>query len=540
MNTIKKYIAYTFTVVMALTYSSCSSDINDFSSPRGDQEGTISFVIEQDGQGVSRATTSASMKTTFETGDMVGIFAVKDGKVVEGISNIPLTYNEYGSWETATSIVYDKDKFNGVQFYAYYPYSEIATFDPTLADPFSPMVSNHNPSMLQSDKKSYNAADLMTTPGATVDESAQNTVKLSMRHRMSMVCIELPNASYVFPDQDIDAYVVSKATDETFLLGTDTIVPFKDDATQQYRFILKPSTTETLNVCYTNNTGERETYEISSLANLRGGQYVKHVINGGARLKEWDLQVGDYYCADGHLLSKDATAEEIIQKGDVIGVIFKIGTPTTVQQAGSHLSHAEVLSLSSTDKLAWGVSKSCNTTNWKTWYTKFGMSAPSTTTVNGQKIPKNTEANLQEVGLTYTQNWLSIPSSLTYDNVQQDYVSEFKKTYAQWTSSNTLPSGIATSWYVPSLREWLTIKEQTTILESQIKKAGGDTLWKDDFSWGTQIATGTNMGYWSCNVRSEDIVWQFTGLGTNEHPEYDYSAVKVNAAKMYYRFMFAF
>lgn len=539
MITMKKYALQAFIMMMlCFTIVSCSSELDQLNN--ADTPGRITFDIVEESVGNTRATTSATMKTTFETGDMAGLFAVKDGRIFEEINNMPLTYNQYGAWEPASSITYDKQKFQGVQFFAYYPYSETATFDAALSDPFTQMVADFTPALQQADKESYNANDLMTTPGAVVDEAALNTVKLSMRHRMALVCVELPNASYIFPGQDIDAYVLSKATDEKFYLGNETVVPFKDDATQQYRLLVKPSATETLNIGYTNKDGVRDTFQTASLNFLKSGQCAQYSINGGVSLKEWNLQVGDYFCADGHLLSKDATAEEISAKGDVIGVIFKIGTPTAVKQSGINLSHAEVLSLSTFSKAAWGVSKSAGTANWKTWYTFFGMTAPSTTTINGQKIPKDTEANLQEVGLPYTLNWLSIPSDLTYDNLQQDYVSEFKLVYSEWFNGNPLPAGLATPWYVPSLREWLNIKSQTSILETQFAKAGGSPLWQDDFSWGTQIATGTNMGYWTSSVRSEDITWQFTGLGTDEHPEYDYSAVKVSAARMYYRFMFAF
>lgn len=544
----KKYTVQAFIMMMlCITIVSCSSELDQPNNAAALNR--ITFDIVEEGGGSSRAITSASMKTTFETGDMAGVFAVKDGKILEGINNMPLTYNQYGAWEPATAIVYDKEKFQGVQFFAYYPYSETATIDAAQADPFSQMVADHPLSLEQGDKQSYNANDLMTTPGAKVDEAALNTVRLSMRHRMALVCVELPNASYVFPGQDIDAYVLSKASGEKFYLGDKPVTPFRDDATQQYRLLVKPSTPESLNIGYTDNLGVRDTFQTASLSRLQSGQCTQYFVNGGVILKEWNLQVGDYYCADGRLLSKDATAEEIAQKGDVIGVVFKIGTPTTVKQfnlslpqgEGGALSHAEVLALSTySGKAAWGVSKAAGTTNWKTWYTRFGMTAPSTTTVNGQKIPNDTEANLQEVGLPYTMSWLSIPSDLTMDNVQQDYVSEFKNVYAAWTADNALPAGLATPWYVPSLREWLSIKSQTAVLEAQFAKAGGSVLWQDDFSWGTQIATGSNMGYWTCSVRSEDIAWQFTGLGTAEHPEYDYSAVKVSAAKMYYRFMFAF
>lgn len=537
MITMKKYIGYASALMLGFAMVSCSSDID--TSERGSQAGYLTFNITEEGNNNSRATTSAAMKTSFEIGDKAGVFAVKNGVVMEEINNISLICNQYGEWEPETPIVYDKDQLQGVQFYAYYPYSKTATIDAAQTDPFGHMVSNYELTMQQGSKDSYEACDLMTTPAARVDEAALNTVKLSMRHRMAMVCVELPNASYVFPDQDIDTYVLSRATDEKFYLGGEEVMPFKDDATQQYRLIVKPATAEALSIGYTNNLGERDTFHTASLTNIKQGQCAKYTVAGGVNLKEWTLQVGDYYCADGNLLSKDATAEDITAKGDVIGIIFKIGTSTAVKQSGSNFTHAEVLALADYGKAAWGVSKSAGG-SWGSWYTNFGMTSPSRSTINGQSTPRDTEANLQEVGLTYTQKWLSIPEDYTLDNVQQDYWSGMHKVYAEWSEANILPTGLATPWYVPSLREWLNIKSQTTILEAQIAKANGAKLWKDDFAWITKNDNKENVGYWSCTPRSEDITWQFTGLGTADHLEYDYVAGRASQVQQYYRFMFAF
>lgn len=52
-------------------------------------------------------------------GDQIGLFAVKDGAILDEINNMPFTFN--GSSWSGKPILYD-DRLAGVTFYAYYPY----------------------------------------------------------------------------------------------------------------------------------------------------------------------------------------------------------------------------------------------------------------------------------------------------------------------------------------------------------------------------------------------------------------------------------
>ena len=55
---------------------------------------------------------------------------------------------------------------------------------------------------------------------------------------------------------------------------------------------------------------------------LEAGSYKVYKVDGGRVEKNHTLQVGDYFLADGNLLSKDAAAEMVAQ-AEVAGIVFQ-------------------------------------------------------------------------------------------------------------------------------------------------------------------------------------------------------------------------
>lgn len=204
---------------------------------------SVSYV-NQDGivrnTGFKRLTTKLSGRTTLFDKLQIGLdvapqFAVtKGGQVV--VENMPLTYSINGYWEAAEAL--DAAEYTGAQFYAYYPYSENATFTTGAADPFAAMVAATKATENQSSKADYEAADIMTSTAATV--GALNTVQIALRHHKALVCVELPNSSYIFDNPGVEPYVMAKAENAKFTLDGTTVQPYFDDASQSYRLILEP------------------------------------------------------------------------------------------------------------------------------------------------------------------------------------------------------------------------------------------------------------------------------------------------------------
>lgn len=458
------------------------------------------------------ATDGTTMVTTFELGDKAGLYVVKNGQVLK--ENVPLTYNASGFWEAAEAIK-ASEELSGAQFYAYYPYSASAVFDATSPTPFAAMVAATVPAANQSSKVAYEAADIMVSSAASVGQ--YNAVTLPLLHQKAMVCMELPNSSYIFNNEGMEPYVVSKAENAKFMLGETAVTPYFDESSQSYRLIVEPGVAATMTTTFTNN-GVECSYETGQLAQLAVGQYAKYVINGGASLVTMTLEPGDYYCADGRIVKKNADPLPT----NIVGVIFKLGTTDAIRSANSNWSHAVVVSLKEV-KAKWGNDKSTtseqNNAGWKYWYRSYNLADQ-----NGQtSAAKLDESMMAEEGFEVTKVWRAVPQPLEIGGITLDYTSLMNETIDSWMASNSLPAGINSNWYIPSLGDWKNIEAQQALIDQQLAAAGG-----------TALATAQ---YWSCNVRAAGSNWCYvldkTALADR------YKGVTCNTS-VNYRFLFAF
>ena len=460
------------------------------------------------------ATSGTTMITTFELGDVAGLYVVKDGSVL--YDNVKLTYNANGFWEAAEPFE-ATDELASARFYAYYPYNVEAEFDASSSSPFQSMVEAATPPALQNSKSLYEAADIMVTGAATVGEF--NTVSLPLSHQKAMVCVELPNSSYIFTNTGIDPYVVAKAEGASFSLNGNTVQPYFDDATQSYRLIVEPSQSGTLKVSFTNN-GEKKSFEATNLSDINTGQYAKYVIDGGASLVTMTLQVGDYYCADGKLVAKDTPESEL--PDNIVGVVVKVGTTDAITAANSNWSHAVVLSMQSKTGTKWGTKGSTssaeNAAGWRYWYESNGLADQNRKT-NAAQLNEDIMA---EEGYEVTKAWRAVPQPLEIGGLTLDYTSVMNTTMDDWIEAHPLPASICTGWYIPSLGDWKNVDTNLSTITSQLSKAGGTAL-----AWPC----------WSCNIRAAGSNWCYVAAKTSLADRY--KGVACNGSSIY-RFMFAF
>ena len=455
---------------------------------------------------------SEPLLTTFQLGDQAGLYAVKGGQVIK--ENILLTYNANGFWEAAEPIEADGE-LTGAQFYAYYPYTASATFNAASSVPFAQMVAASTPGAKQNTKADYEAADLMVTAAATVGQ--YNAVQLPLQHQKAMVCIELPNSSYIFNNANMDPYVLTKAENAKFVLDGTGVQPFFDEASQTYRLVIEPGQASTLQVTYTTN-GEEKSFETSALAQLQAGEYARFVVDGGASLVSMTLEVGDYYCADGRLVKKNATT----LPDNIVGVVFKIGTTEAIRSANSSWSHAVVVSTAEV-KAKWGNDKSTtsdqNNAGWKYWYRSYNLADQ-----NGQTgAAKLDESLMAEEGFEVTKAWRAVPQPLTIGAYTLDYTSLMNETLDGWIETHPLAAQVNSGWYIPSLGDWHNIEGQSAVIAQQLAAAGATAL--------------STAQYWSCNVRGAGSNWCYV-LGKTSLAD-RYKGVACNSS-VNYRFLLAF
>ena len=493
----------------ALLLTACSSEDSEPTNAPGQQ--ALRFDIYD--AAITRATTDgATLVTNFELADKAGLYIVKNGQILK--ENVPLTYNASGFWEAAESIEATAE-LSGAQFYAYYPYSASATFDVSSATPFAAMVNAVVPPAAQNVKADYEAADIMVSPACTLGE--YNAVKIPLNHQKAMVCMELPNSSYIFDNENMEPYVLTKAENVKFTLGEATVSPYFDEASQSYRLIIEPGETQVLKATYTDG-GVEHSYSASNLSQIGKGQYAKYIVNGGALLVNMTLEVGDYFCADGRLVKHNAAT----LPDNIVGIVMKLGTTESIISANSSWSHAVVVSLKET-KAKWGNDKSTtseqNNAGWRYWYRSYNLADQSGQT-NASKLD---ESLMAEEGFEVTKAWRAVPQPLEIGGITLDYTTFMNETLDNWIAANGVPAATNTGWYIPSLGDWKNIEAQQTIIDQQAAAAGG-----------TKLSTAQ---YWSCNVRGAGSNWCYV-LGKTALAD-RYKGVACNSS-VNYRFLLAF
>ncbi|MCD8182859.1 MAG: fimbrillin family protein [Bacteroides sp.] len=147
---------------------------------------------------LTRVPTEDGNTTVFRTGDAIGIFALKDGAIVDGINNTKLTYNNASgtdSWETptGTALYY----YEGVSYIAYYPYKDNIAIDATQGTDaiIASLLDNSDlqPATDQSntDGSGYTGSDLMTAFGTPPAGSTASEKILTLEFNISFSLLVL-------------------------------------------------------------------------------------------------------------------------------------------------------------------------------------------------------------------------------------------------------------------------------------------------------------------------------------------------------------
>lgn len=175
---------WAFAGLLAFTGCSQEESLEGSSSLQGFQISVTDAGFQNLSEG--RAT-DENFKTTFVKGDAIGVYAVENGQVVEGVANRKFTMNEKGEWDLeGNPIEYDSERFKNITFYAYYPYQadeESIQFDAAAEDPFASLVSNWQIAADQGGTK-YTQSDLMTSSSKAEDGRLQGKVSFTMLHEM--------------------------------------------------------------------------------------------------------------------------------------------------------------------------------------------------------------------------------------------------------------------------------------------------------------------------------------------------------------------
>lgn len=482
------------------------------------EEPTAKVAIRAKAPAMVSQSEQTAQTSPFVAGDKMGIFAVRNGAVMSSVRNICITRSADGLWQSDVEIIY-ADSTREAQFYAYYPYSESVTFDPSAADPFAAWVASQSATLDQSTAEAFHAADIMTS-GAT-SLTRQASLDFAFAHRRTMVRVEMPTQTYVFTN-DLPPYTQWAPTDVQFKVAEQTIQPFWNADQLCYQYLMQPASFNQIELTYTNTLSQTKHATIPSVASIPAGQFAHFTIDGGKQERTMTLHVGDFFLKDGSIVSKEDNPDA----ADVLGVVCQLGTTDAIRADYPNCSHGIVLALTES-KAKWSTHGSTtsdeNAAGWKTWWTEYGLSDLPTT-----KAAEINQSALTPVGYEFTKAWLAVPSDLTLGGYTVPVKDGFQLYYDNYVASHPLPN-MTTNWFVPSLREWLTIKAAETELAASFTQVSAAP-----FAW---TGSSSAVYYWSSNLRAATSMWTFTGKDSDASADLFHADTKDSRI---YRLIFAF
>ena len=550
--------------------TACSSE--DFSQEGQSADTTVRFCLTDEITSMTRADIggddNTAVTTTFLENDEAGLYVVCNGTIK--YENVKLTKNEYGFWEPETLI--PASELTGAQLYAYYPYTEVSTFDASAAKPFQAMVDARIPRNDQQDGRDFEDSDIMVTEATTLNVT-DNTVNLVLKHQKAMVYIELPFEAYRITNTDADGntmapYALHSSSDAVFTMNGETIKPYWHAQSLSYRFIVEPGKENNFEVNFKyyddQNDGTAKKATLNGV-NIAEGKYTRYTVDNGVQyIGNWTLEVGDLYCSNGKLAK---TTADVDAGAEVRGIVYRIGTTDSIKAANARWSHAVVLGLSEYKNLKWYSEGSIPEyedgmgwfykhdvsdvpswrSEWRNWHTKHGFNAVAQkkiTTDEGTETNVPDEALLPDDGYENSQKWMKL-ISLTIAGITKPAVDNFINNINTYSNDNKLPGNINSGWYIPSLQDWRYIEAETTTLSTQLGNVGGTkTRW--------MASATSNDRYWSSDIRTYSSMWAYRGnktINARSNPRYaglscgggqSSSGAWQESGKAYYRFIFAF
>lgn len=290
----------------------------------------------------TRTPTEDGNTTTFATGDAIGIFAIKDGAIVDGISNSKLTYSDgadgaAGSWNPEEGIALYW--YEGVSYIAYYPYTDGIMIDATkTTDEIIASLDKNGklqPAADQSaaDGSTYTASDLMTASATSADittnVSGERFLSLKFTHQFSLLVLVPRISEYIAPAGATYTYWGTTADNHADNVTLNSITPYRM-ADGSFRAIVPPTTTaSTLHGNYKD--------EADRMVNFRSTPYSSGFTGGGCYTltvtrsqpgvtPERKVAVGDFYMQNGMIVAGDKETLTAEEKANCIGIVFKVDT----------------------------------------------------------------------------------------------------------------------------------------------------------------------------------------------------------------------
>lgn len=533
-----KFLSTALSLALMLIWGSCSQEEEQFSAADNGQ-----FIINvydagmENGDVTSRAVTDDSYNIIFEKGDCIGLFAVRNGQVLDEFNNVKVECSESGTWISSKPLQYDEDQ-DDLSYYAYYPYQEgpLITLSFTDNDVFKEMAANWKPETDQSTKENYAKSDLMTSGAAVVrqEASGQYTIRLDLKHRMALSVMVAPETEYKFSDSSLNEvpYIVKDAGEMAFYTSSvndgNMIKPYlAEDGT--YRMIVKPAKSPDI----IGQQGEKK-YNITT--SISEGKYRRFLLGGGKKNVEHELKVGDFYCADGKIVSADQDVP-----ANCIGVVYYVGNaqPSVLYKEDAGLGatpEKDVLLIDYPDCVH-GLVYAVNSSN-AAEVSKFCGSSKYDYPGKAKELGLDTKYIWKTAGKTDVPEYiLGYNNTILLYKFSEDAANSADDMYANLNSyiaSHAVPA-VTTGWYLPSVEELDIIFDNQGILDTSLEKGSYEKLWNNPAGYDTSAED--YFGYWTSTVRAKGYM---VGARIDGGKFVPYTQKDTKTGKGYFRFALAF
>lgn len=414
--------------------------------------------------------------TAFESGDEIGVFAIRstDNKLI--YQNLPLKYKDAtDGWTGNDNKVY---YYKNTTYVAYSPYDKnLSISGATGAEDLQTEIKTYFDEKLGKNTHNqltmYPSLDLMlaSSEPATGDKS----LSFSFKHQMALVEIAVPVKAYLdeskaftYAEPFTKEFTMNNTALEMYPLSIQTTGEADEagaDAYGVYRLLVKPNTEYTLSgeLEYAGKPVTLDDKEV----NLTAGTYMKYTISADNAVSSYTkraIAVGDYYYADGSIYPGD---NETIFKTNCIGIIFSTdNVDVNNGDAGVTYTHGKVLALANYHKddatATSGASMSSYYYNWGA-HTAGEDVIPSAT--NSAESFAAFSGKLDGYAKTTT-----LASSVDALQKALDFGKDMTK-HATPASS--------TGWYMPSIGELIQVFNAFAVPSSG---SGTYSLSADDFS----------------------------------------------------------
>lgn len=400
-------------------------------------------------------------KTVFKGDEQIGITAVKNGAVYNGMDNIPFAYNAAAStWTPVNAAIPYLYYYPGVTYIAYYPYSSGMGGKVTEQE----IINAFTPQSDQSSYDAYTASDLMTATGAVTGSGGAYDITFDLKHRMSMIEASVYTKYFTtsvtggYDYSSIIDYPVKNVNEGKIAIdGVEYPSCGMGDGT--FRVLFKPGqTARSVRFSFQLAAGQpRHEYADRTQRQIEGGKYYLYsIVTSKSTPAVRQVSPGDFYYNTGDILPYDAVGDgdEIPLKTECIGIVFHAGAGTNDElsyYSGSGLAtanaiHGYVMALQDAGSGSWGVR---------------GDTAP---------IPQIERGEGAEERPSY-RGYKNTKAILALNNASYQVFS-----YANQYNTTVAAPANSSGWYLPTIQQMQDFsalyRESGSILSASMQKAG--------------------------------------------------------------------